>query len=350
MLRPSRKLLRIVVRSRAVVPWLPWVSLVWGIASGTLLARVYAKAATVMVYTFVFIVLSAGFVLWLKWLELNGQRSRLGQRRTQMVDFFLDAVSQTSFQYVVMFTVPFLWLSGSYLTLIAAVSALATTLWSPWRERFSRSTLYLCCLRTLCGMLGLSFCLVVFRPDLLPRFYPLVWGSAVVLALPFEHFYRARRVTGGHYVLTGMLAVMVAIGAIRGKWLPFPLVSCWLRQPAIGVGVIGHEVLTPWPKTIAPVTLGVALATGQRICCATPLVSPRGLNHLMVHEWFADSKLIDTVSLKDVNTSAVNESERHPYHTHSCKDHFPKIDDVLNLSCRARIAGVVIGSVTVRVE
>ena len=143
---------------------------------------------------------------------------------------------------------------------------------------------------------------------------------------------------------------MATLGFATDKWLPFPLVSCWLRQPAIGIGANGHTIIEPWPEAIPPEVLAAALTSGQSICCATPLVSPRGLNQVMVHEWYADTKLIDSIPLRELTTEAANETPQHPYHIHSCKSHFPRIDYVLTLSCRVRIAKVVVGSVGVRVE
>ena len=350
MRRPSSQLKRFLARARRVTRFLPWLSLGWGIASGFMIARVYAKAVAVLAYTIVFILLSATLVLWLKWLELMHEKRTAG-RKAKVADFFFDYVIQTAFQYVVMFMLPFLYLSQAFLTLGAAILALATTLWGAWWARLSRSTTYLCGLRVLCGGLGLAFCLAVFRPDLLNHFYPIVWGGVTLLAIPFEHFYRAKNVRARHYVLAAGLGAMVATGLGTGTWLPFPLVATWLRHPALGIGVDNRELIEVWPAEIPYVKIDTALIRGDAICCTTPLVSPRGLNLFMTHEWYANARLIDRIPLKELTTSEANEHEAHPFRMHSCKRHFPDLASVLTLTCRAVLGGgIVVGSVAVRID
>ena len=339
------KTLRTIVRvRRSFTIVLPWISLACGIASGAMISRQYDNSSLVLGYSFAFMALSVVVVAGLSWLEiLRDTASRAGR-------FALNYATQSSFQYVTMFTLPFLFLSRSYLTLSLTLVTLTTTLWDDWWAKFHPSIVYRCLLRSLCGGLGLAFGLAVVKPHWIDHFYVITWTAMGLLALPFEGLFHAVKLRPRHWLPAASIAILVVTGLASSRWMPFPLLSHWLSHPAFGIEASSAGLGTTWSSPVSLIDLKKTVQEGEGICCFTPVVAPRGTQDEVSHEWFVDQELVDRIALGQLATSAANEDPAHPFRTYSCKHYFPGLDQAKSLGCRAVIGNrVVVGSLTLKI-
>ena len=331
------------------------LSLAWGIASGITLARDYAHSTTLVASFDGIVGLSAAFHVWLLYAQAVSRREQTpgGLRgvllkRPQLVANAVALVTQSFVQYIVMFSLPLLFLAHAWITFALAATLVLISLMDPWWEVLSRQSWFMALIRSFCALIAASFAFAIWFPGQLAWFYPVLGAIALTAALPWSLLVQHRRPQIGEVIAVLGVALVIFGQAWTNVWLRVPLLSVWLRSPALGTDIRDHMLEIGWPGSISRTDLEAALRGGRDVCCLTPVVSPSGLVAPVTHEWLIDGQVIDRIVLPPVRGRG--DADGKAYRTHSCKRHLPPPEMVHEITCRAVLGDdVVLGRVSVEV-
>jgi hypothetical protein len=348
---------RVGAALRGLKRLMPWFSLAWGVASALLMARDFAHGMRFVLFFIGLVTVSALLGLWLllreRLMNVQGQAAGLARflaRRSESLEWVGFAMLQAATQYILLFSLPFLYFTRAWGAALLVVPLVISTLWDPWWERLVRLSGYWALVRTVCVLLATSFVVSLFFPSLLAGL-PLVLALvALVAAFPWSLLWRSvgvqrssvwREVGAKSAPLA--LAVLFSGFTLLGVRMVPPL-GIWLRSADVGLDIVDRKLGETLAEGDPRGQLAAALAAGQSVCCITPIVAARGVSLQLVHEWEVDGRLVDTIALGMVH--GLNESAA--FRTYSCKKAMPDLDKAQTITCRARLAkGTSLGEVVV---
>ena len=172
---------------------LPWASLVWGLASGMFLARRFDSAPKVLAFAVALLLASAALGAWTTWVARLAARAQahedlpiasgdpsvpplsaspslrpamrvLALKHREWIDWAAVTVMQIFAQYILMFSLGFLWSARAWFHFALCSTLVASTLWDPLFTRLVRSDSYRLTLRALGLALAASFLVGVLAP------------------------------------------------------------------------------------------------------------------------------------------------------------------------------------------
>ena len=347
---------------------LPLLSLLWGIVSAVFLVRDYAHSNHLAAALGALIVFSVFLKLWFHGLSARWS-ARWQERllpmpeaaegsishalwalvlKPQAVESLALQVNQSCVQYVTMFCMPLLYAAGSYGTLALTLAVGATSLWDDWWARLAPKTWYMAAIRGCVVLLAVSYSFPVFFPRAFSYFYLCMALATLLAVIPWSALFPPRKPLLGELAIVAAVVVAMVIQFFLGEWIRIPVLSVWVRHPAIGIEAFQSGLGEKWPRKISRERLEKAVAQGSRICCLTPLVSPSGMIATVAHEWLVNGERIDYIPLGRIRTT--DKTELMPYRTFSCKQNFPRPRTIVTLECRVYLDETVdIGGARLRV-
>lgn len=337
---------------------LPWASLAYGLVSGVTITRDYEHSTALVRYMVTLVVASILLRWWLglKDREAPGLLGRVGvfrellARHTLVADLGLG-ITQYAVQYIGMFCLPMLFMAEAWWTFSLTILIVASTLWDGWWERLAKHFWYLAAVRATSAVLAGSFAFAVIFPRQLAYFHPALALLAVLATIPWH------RVADGRTPLRAELAPLAAaLGIVLiqvsvDAWLRVPLLSVWLKKPEIGLNIRARQLQEPWGRDLPRARLSQALAAGDNVCCVSPVVSPSGVLARVVHEWRADDRVIDRITLPEVRGGGGAEGKEPAFRTFSCKKHLPPPATVGTIECLVYLEpAIFLGRVRVKLH
>jgi hypothetical protein len=330
---------------------LPWLSMAWGVASGLLISRRFEMASRVLVFAIALLVASLVFGLWSSWRERQDQSAEAGQglegeahrgrlfKHQGRIDWALVTGTQVFSQYLLMFSLTFLYWTGAWLYLGLALLAVCTTLWDPLFFRVVRLYPYRLLLRAAAFALAASFLVGALFPKFISQYAMVSLAAAFLGAFPGRVLHGRVR---GLQAYAGALLPLACVGlaalahSMWGGLFRFPVLSVWVKGGEFALQDAQGEWL-PKPTGFASEALSLSdvastLAEGGRLCCVSPVVAPRALQSEVVHEWWQAGQKVDTILLPELK----GRDEGAAYRTFSCKKNLPARfgDDDLRVECR----------------
>jgi hypothetical protein len=325
---------------------LPVVSLAWAVFSGFRISRDFSNGWRLLVF-------AAG--IWLVlflfswWTErasrhlvsvdmLGGFWQRL-VRENGKVEWFAVSVAQFQAQYVLLFSLPFLYFSKSWVMFFLSVLITVTALWDPWWQFLIRFSAYERLVRSFTFFLATSFGIAIFVPMLAPVSQVLLLAVAVLTVLPLRALAQKGRGALGDFLSAHCWPLVVFWfgigGAALGGFRVVPLLSVWVSaQASFGFDITSRNVSV---AIKSPQDVGLIrreLASGKKLCCWTPIVAPRSLHSSVQHVWILNGKrVVDTIPVGVVTGL---DTER-AYRTYSCKSALELGENVTRIDCRVKI-------------
>jgi hypothetical protein len=329
----------------------PIISMAWGVTSGITVSRDFEKSRHLIGYLVALVLASALLRLWTDRQAFNTGESEVKEarpltraariaaslrKRPAIISFPTLQVTQYCAQYIIMFSVPLLYFARAWLTLGLVSSLAATTLWDRWWSRLVPQPWYLPLIRLTCTVLALAFVVPVFFPQNLKWFYPLLAFSALLSSLPWDTLTRRRPYSWKALCLPLTVSLMIGTEAAMGPDARFPLLSVWIKSPALGFGVSQRSLSDPVSYPMSRARLKANLDSGVGLCCLTPVMGPHGMTSTLVHEWRVNGNLLDVIHLPPIRGGGSTAPE---YRTYSCKRYFPKLHEIRTISCTAFLEG-----------
>lgn len=317
---------------------LPWLSLGYGIASGVSITRDYQHSRSLLAYMGGLVAVSIALRAWGRVAArgvdaLPAHRKivrELVARNTMVSDLGTNAL-QWCVQYILMFCIPLLFFAKAWITGGIAVLAVGSSLWDKWYEGFSGRPWYAASMRGVCATLTMSFAFAVVFPKWLAWFYPALGAVAVLAVLPWDAALAWRRPRWPEITPVLVVGTIVYAQATMDLWIRVPLLSVWLRHPALGTGIEDRTLKLAWGDSTSTRAVKDALARGEEFCCLTPVMSPGGVEASVVHEWWLDGKMVERIKLPPIRSKG----DKGAFRTYSCKKHLPGIDKATRVACRA---------------
>lgn len=350
-------------------PWIPWLSLTWGLVSGALLARGKAHRSTFMLFFALFLFFSVLLPLWLRWsrtfqeaatgASVSPTRSGLArtfQRHADKVEWVTLALWQSQSQYVLMFCLPLLVWTRSWAALAVTLAVLPTVLWDPWWNRLVWHRSYRLLMRFVAALLAAAFLLPILGGRVIGYFDVLVPIAGVLAVLPWPRSKSAalalpQRRDLADRVLAPALAIAIwALAAVLGI-PPIRPLSVWLDRPSMLQGepqlVENAQQPPELGKRISSAALLNLVSQGLPLCCVTPIVAPPEVEERVVHEWRVNGGVIDRIRLPAIHGSA----SKRAFRTFSCKRNFGDVALTREIGCRVLLGGkVYLGGLSIAVE
>jgi hypothetical protein len=318
-----------------VLKALPWVSLCWGVATAVMTSRDVSEPGRLFAA-------GIGFVA-LAWAA-NRILVRFQERGRKVWDFVSGVALQSAAQYILLFVLPFLYLTQRWTALLVSAAFAAVTLWDPWWVRFYKHPTFLSLLKQwLCG-LSLAPIIVVFFPWALPWLF-LVVAAVMLFVVDWRQ--------GGRWIAMAILPFLcVAQHVLVLSW-PMAPIAIWLKEPGFSLGrpvFVDRESFQGRVDRLEIAQSDTAQKDHvllQELCCATPIIAGRGFEAPIRHSWLLNGQVMDDIDLK----TAKGNGEQASFRTHSCKKQFPKLKDGDVIACKARAGGsVLLGGVSIRVQ
>jgi hypothetical protein len=345
---------------------LPILSTLWGITSGITVSRDYDKSPQLIGYLAALVLV---FFLLRIWFEndpkdLNDLPERASgtsltrrkkihaslRKRPRWIEVPAMQVTQYCAQYIVTFSLPLLYDAQAWPAFCVALLLAATTLWDPWWVSLVKHPWYRSVIRIVSTILAVGFVYPVVFPTSLYWYQTLVGVLALLVGLPWQLLRRGRasrkqKAFEGRRLFFSFLENWgPALGVIfitTSQWVIgqhdwFPVLSVWVKSPAMGIGIDQRALKEPMVSTISRLKLEEALGSPDGLCCLTPVKGPSGMASPIVHEWRVDGVVADRIILP-----AVLGTGEHPreFRTFSCKHHLPKVSEAQNISCIAYLEG-----------
>ena len=317
---------------RKLIPFLPWFSLGWAVWSGFSIARDFAHGWRLLVF-------AVGIFGAMGLLRLTIRRER--------VEWLVMAFAQMQVQYVLMFSIPFLYWAKTWWLLALVLCAAVSTLWDPWWQRLIRFPDYVGFVRGLCVLLATSFLVSIFMPKYSRYVEYIALFFAIFSAFPwraavFSHNGNIGIMRYGVLFVPAFIWIMCAAFTIFG-YRTVPMLSVWVESSAaFGFDVENRSLVKPIVGDIVRGELLEGFARGSRLCCWTPIVAPRTLREKIVHRWFVDGRLVDIIALGDM--TGLDDSRA--FRTYSCKSALEDLASLQNIRCEVALQdGPVIGFV-----
>lgn len=326
-----------------VQPALPWLSVVYGIASGFAIERDYAKSQRLLLLGIGTIV----FIIFLAQLERLRRRheataNEKWQKHMPRLVFAGNWLTQSCVQYISLFVLPLTFFNKSYVHMIVACLCATVAIVDQFWQRAVRWPFFLPLVRAISGYFALSFSLPTLAPKLLPYYATIVDMALILLFIPWSLLEQWWDLTWQRRLLW-LICISFPLGNLFIPLLPGPvLLSVWVKDLSFGYNVTDHALRQTLGEGVAQQELATHLQNGDKLCCYTPIMGPVGLEPSIVHEWYADDALIDRIQLGPVSgRSSMNEPG---FRTFSCKATFPNLGMVSSLRCRVLLGqGAIIG-------
>jgi hypothetical protein len=329
----------------------PIISMAWGVASGITVSRDFEKSRHLIGYLVALVLASALLRIWtdrqafktgeseVKATIPSTRAARLAaslRKRPEIVSFPTLQVTQYCAQYIITFSLPLLYFARAWSTLGLVTALAATTLWDRWWTKLVSIPWYLPLVRLSCSVLALAFVVPVFFPQNLRWFYPLLAVSALLSSLPWDTITRRRPYSWKAFWLPLSVACVIVAEAAMGPEARFPLLSVWIKSPALGFGVSQRSLSDPVSSPMSRAQLASNLETGVGLCCLTPVMGPYGMTSTLVHEWRVNGNLVDVIQLPPIRGGGSTAPE---YRTYSCKRYFANLHEIHSISCTAFLEG-----------
>lgn len=301
---------------QAFEPWLPWISLLWGIASAFLMARGYQNTTRLILY-FVALLVCSQFIH-----KFVGRRilHRVGVLSTQL-----------AIQYIFLFLLPFLFFSKAWLSLGFTIALCVILFWDPWWERFAKHKWFVLIQSGWGAFLTLLFLYGVLFPNATFVYHSFVAMVLLFIGILITKFYK--NIMGvrvlGVLAFFGSLAILQWTLPLRFR---FPALGIWTRNAHFGFGASEHAEKYFIGSKISIKEFNDFLGSqAEPLCCFSPVVAPPKFQRKIKHQWLVDGNLVDTIELPHVKGSA---DESRGYRTYSCKQNFGDLNQVSKIECR----------------
>lgn len=329
----------------------PIISMAWGVTSGITVSRDFEKSRHLIGYLVALVLASALLRIWtdqqafktgesdVKETIPSTRAARIAaslRKRPAIVSFPTIQLTQYCAQYIITFSLPLLYFARAWSTLGLVTTLAATTLWDRWWTKLVSFPWYLPLVRLSCTVLALAFVVPVFFPQNLGWFYPLLAFSALISSLPWDTLTRRRPYSWKAFWLPFSVVIVIGAEAAIGPDARFPLLSVWVKSPALGFGVSQRSLLDPVSSPLSRAQLVANLDNGIGLCCLTPVMGPYGIASTLVHEWRVNGNLVDVIQLPPIRGGGSTAPE---YRTYSCKRYFPKLHEIQTISCTAFLEG-----------
>ncbi len=328
LLEKARAELRRRLGRRAYL--LPWLSFAYGIVSGVTITRDFAHSSSLVRWFVTLIVVSIALRAF-TYVQREELGAKLGERfgvvrhlldRPALIQGLGSGLTQYSVQYIGMFCLPLLFFAQAWWTFGLTLLVVGTTLWDSWWDRLAPRFWYLALIRAVSAVLAASFTFAVLLPRQLAWFHPLCAAAAAAAVLPWHRLSSRTRPERRELLPFLVVSALAVYQASTDAWLRVPLLSVWLKAPQMGVGIDHRKLREPWHAEVSRERLSLALSLGQDVCCITPVVSPSGVLAKVIHEWRADGRIIDRISLPEIRGGGGPDGLA-PFRTFSCKKHLP---------------------------
>jgi hypothetical protein len=267
------------------------LSLVYGAVSGVTLTRDYAHSRLLVGSLAGLVLVSAAWRLWGEYARrtrargatVSGMRGALLDR-PRLVTGAAQALTQACTQYIMMFCLPLLVFAHAWITATLAGLVILSSIVDRWWRKLAERPWYVALVRSFAAVLSTSFAFGVLFPHDLALFYPVLGGVAVAAALPWNLIVHQKRPR-----VADLSPVLVVLALVLGQaalntWIRVPLLSVWLHRPVFGTGLADRSLTDVWPSMVPQAKLADALASGQELCCLTPVVAPSGVTSPLTHE------------------------------------------------------------------
>ena len=309
------------------------LSLLWGLVSGVLLKRDFAHSRQLVAYLALFVVASVLLRVWLEYAKKQTAHKLTGVRKfllmkPELVTGAAHFATQCAVQYITMFCLPLLALSGAWTTLLLTAALAAITLFDPWWFKLANLPWCMAAIRSFVAVLAGAFALPVFFPAELIYVQPTLGVIAILASLP------ALAVTAG-------VTLAVVAQATAHTWLRVPLLSIWLQSPTLGTDVENHRLGDVWQDEEDREKIAKAAADDNAVCCFTPIVAPSGVTSPVTHEWLVDGSVVDRIILRPIRAQATGLDNQQAFRTFSCKHHLPSPTTIHALTCRVYLDDVL---------
>ncbi len=272
-------------------PWLPWMSLVLGVAGAFMMDR-RPENAWMIATAAVGMWLLLGAFIFIGGLDadqLEGKKAVFAK----VVSFSAVMGSQSLIQLCLFFSLPFYWgaLSfhfGHLLFFDLLLVASALTLWDPAYEFVFRSRLASAALLAFASFAAFNCILPVMGLSNRVSLYgAAVATSAIIPALMRLYGLRFENVAYRIAFNAGAVALFPLIIAFGGAAFvpPAPLE---LADSAMGTKIENKWVADPVDELDE---------VPNQLVCATAIAAPRGLKDELFHVWSKDGEVVDRVAL-----------------------------------------------------
>jgi hypothetical protein len=355
--------------AKFLAPWIPWLSLAWGLVTASLITRNISDPARFVAAGAFFVFLS--LVLQIVAAHAWAQNHEPGRKR--VFGFFSSLILQSAAQYFLMFALPFLYLGQYWFAFVISAFFAAITLWDPWWAWALKHPVLPVVLRQwVCGLL-VSSIMVAFVPSL------VAFTSFVVLltGLYLSHFWSVwswggRRAQSGLHGGSGLrlqfvsliwntcrtvavliLPVAAGLQSMTRLSSPFPLLGVWLQQPSFTFGkptyldrdTFGPTIHVLENSAFQSDSTSSVLAT--EICCVTPIIAGSSFGARIEHHWSINGREFETIVLP----LARGNGEGAAFRTYSCKRQFARLTPMDSIGCDARVlGGISICSISIQVS
>lgn len=272
-------------------PWLPWFSLVLGVAGGVMMDRRPENAWMIATAAVGMWLLLGAFVFMgsLDADQLEGKKAVFAK----VVSFSAVMGSQSLIQLCLFFALPFYWGALSFhfghlfffdLLLVAC----ALTLWDPLYEFVFRSRLA-------------SAALLAFATF-----------AAVNCILPVMGLSNRVSLYGAAIATSALIPALLRLYGLRFENLAYRLAfnAAAVALFPLFIAFGGAAFVPPAPLELADAAMGTQIAdrwvadptdelpdVPEQLVCATAIAAPRGLKDELFHVWWKDGHVVDRVAL-----------------------------------------------------
>jgi hypothetical protein len=257
------------------------------------------------------------------------------------VEWLTLAAAQLQVQYVLLFSLPFLYWAQSWSLFFVTSLVTVSTLWDPWWQKLITQSWYAGIVRSLSFVLATSFVIAIVAPSAASFVQPVALAVGVLASVPWRTVFRIRRDRFARdfpWTSLGALSVWIFFGglALSGAG-SIPLLSVWVSsRAAIGFNVVDRNLEESLSDGVAVLELRQRFSEGKKLCCWTPIVAPQTLQSKMEHVWTVDGRrVVDVIPVGDV----LGIDRNHAFRTYSCKSALEVSDNAKSVECRVRIEG-----------
>lgn len=328
---------------------LPWASFIWGIASSFWLTRDYTKAFKLGLFTLTFFILIIVMSTWYSYITKISQNNQSNlkkihvniQKQKDLVEFIGLTVTQYFIQYIFMFCIPFLYFKQEWLWLFFCVFFVGMTLWDPFWVRLFKAQIFRLLLRLIAACMAFGFLYAVFFPQFIDHYY--IWFTifCFVVIFPWNSLLLRREIKIPGLVVSIVITLFIAIHSFIPYEYQFPVVSIWVKNSNYSIekpGNKNYEVIKGNIKSRKEFIK--TLNAGKQICAISPIVAPTGFYSKIYHEWYADDKFIDRITLPYIAGSDIDDL----HNTYSCKKFFINLKTVKKITTKIYLKnGIYVG-------
>jgi hypothetical protein len=327
---------------------LPVLSFMGAVFSSIRMTRDFSNGWKLLVFAAGIWVVLFLFSLWLEFVDrafsdgedLPKGLGKLVSERGK-VEWLTLAAAQLQAQYVLLFSLPFLYWAQSWSLFSVTALVTVSTLWDPWWQKLITQSWYAGFVRSLSFVLATSFVIAIVAPRVAPFVQPVALGVGALASVPWRAVFRMRRngfVYDFPWTSFGALGVWIFFGVLAlSGGRSIPLLSVWVSsRAAIGFNVVDRNLEESLSGAVSLHDLRQRFSEGKKLCCWTPIVAPQTLQSKMEHVWTVDGhRVVDVIPVGDV----VGIDENHAFRTFSCKSALEVSDSSQSLECRVRLEG-----------